>query len=102
MSIQFSQGKLQSQERKTILQEVQHQMQREALEAIRGVATGGLAAEVTAKLGREKGQPREAKSQARAIDWQCGTCECTYATQFRRDATHPPGLRTCGGASPTH
>jgi transposase-like protein len=97
MSIQFSQGKLQSQERKTILQEVQHQMQRVALEAIRVVATDGLEAEVTAKLGREKGQPREAKSHVREIDWKCGTCECNDANQFTRDGHYRRDLQTGWG-----
>ena len=72
MSIQFSQGKLQDQEQKTILQQVQCHMQKAAQEAVRGVATEVVEAEVTAKLGREKGQPRQAKSQERAIDWKCG------------------------------
>jgi hypothetical protein len=39
MSIQFSQGKLQDQERKTILQAVQSHMQTAAQEAVRGVVT---------------------------------------------------------------
>jgi hypothetical protein len=55
MSIQFCQGKLQDQERKTILQHVQSYMQRAAQEAVRGVVTEVVEAEVTAKLGREKG-----------------------------------------------
>ena len=97
MSIQFSQGKLQSQERKTILQQVQHQMQRAALEAVRVVATDGLEAEVTTKLGREKGQPREAKSQERAIDWKCGTCGCSDANQFIRDGHYRRDLQTGWG-----
>ena len=85
MSIQFSQGKLQGQEQKTILQQVQSHMQRAAQEAVRGVATEVVEAEVTAKLGREKGQPREANGQAREIDWECGNCGCSDANQFIRD-----------------
>ena len=58
MSIQFSQGKLQDEEQKTILQQVQCHMQKVAQEAVRGVVTEVVEAEVTAKLGREKSQPR--------------------------------------------
>ena len=79
MSIQFCQGKLQDQEQKTILQQVQSSMQRAAQEAVRGVVTEVVEAEVTAKLGREKGQPRQTQSQEREIDWQCGHCGCRDA-----------------------
>jgi hypothetical protein len=97
MSIQFSQGKLQDQEQKTILQQVQSHMQRAAQEAVRGVVTEVVEAEVTAKLGREKGQPREAKSQERAIDWKCGHCECNDANQFIRDGHYRRELQTGWG-----
>ena len=97
MSIQFSQGKLQDQERKTILQQVQSYMQRVAQEAVRGVVTEVVEAEVTAKLGREKGQPREAKSQERAIDWKCGECGCSDANQFIRDGHYRRELQTGWG-----
>jgi hypothetical protein len=73
MSRQCSQGKLQDEERKTILQQVQSHMQKVAQEAVRGVVTEVVEAEVTAKLGREKGQPRVANGQEREIDWKCGT-----------------------------
>ena len=97
MSIQFSQGKLQDQEQKTILQQVQSHMQRAAQEAVRGVVTEVVEAEVTAKLGREKGQPREAKSQERAIDWKCGHCGCSDANQFIRDGHYRRDLHTGWG-----
>jgi transposase-like protein len=97
MSIQFSQGKLQSQERKTILEEIQHQMQRAALEAVRVVIKEGIEAEVTAKLGREKGQPRETEGQPREIDWKCGTCGCNDANQFIRDGHYRRDLQTGWG-----
>lgn len=97
MSIQFSQGKLQDQEQKTILQHVQSHMQRVAQEAVRGVVTEVVEAEVTAKLGREKGQPREAKSQERAIDWKCGHCGCSDANQFIRDGHYRRDLHTGWG-----
>jgi putative transposase len=97
MSIQFSQGKLQDQERKTILQAVQSHMQTAAQEAVRGVVTEVVEAEVTAKLGREKGQPREAKSQVRESDWKCGHCGCRDANQFIRDGHYRRELQTGWG-----
>jgi hypothetical protein len=97
MSIQFSQGKLQDQERKTILQAVQSHMQTAAQEAVRGVVTEVVEAEVTAKLGREKGQPREAKSQVRESDWKCGHCGCSDANQFIRDGHYRRELQTGWG-----
>ena len=95
MSIQFSQGKLQEEERKTILQQVQCHMQQVAQEAVREVATEVVEAEVTAKLGREKGQPRQ--SQERAIDWKCKHCECSDANQFIRDGHYRRELQTGWG-----
>lgn len=97
MSIQFSQGKLQDEERKTILQQVQSHMQKVAQEAVRGVVTGGVEAEVTAKRGREKGQPRQIQSQERAIDWKCGHCGCSDANQFIRDGHYQRELQTGWG-----
>jgi hypothetical protein len=52
-------GKLEGQERKAILQAVQKQLQDAALGAIRPLLTAFCEAEVTAKLGREKGVPRQ-------------------------------------------
>jgi len=89
MSIQFSQGKLQEEERKTILQQVQSHMQKVAQEAVREVVTEVVEAEVTAKLGREKGQWRQTNSQAREIDWRCNNCGCTDANCFIRDQSLP-------------
>ena len=54
MSITFSQGKLQADERKTILQTVQQQAKAAALEGIRPVLREFLEAEVTSS-GRERG-----------------------------------------------
>ncbi len=85
MSLQFSQGKLQGQERRTILQEVRQHMQQAAGEGVRVGVTAVLEAEVTAKLGREKGKPRVANSQVREIDWTCGNCGCRDANYFTRD-----------------
>jgi putative transposase len=97
MSIQFSQGKLQEEERKTILQQVQSHMQKAAQEAVRGVVTEVVEVEVTAKLGREKGQPRQANGQAREINWKCGNCGCTDANQFIRDGHYRRELQTGWG-----
>src|SRR5437773_5689624 len=74
MSITFTQGKLQAGERKSIIQVVQKQAKDAALNAIRPVLMGFLEAEVTAKLGRAKGVPRQISSTARPIDWQCASC----------------------------
>jgi hypothetical protein len=62
MSIPFSQGKLQADERKTILQAVQKQAKAAALKAIRPVLKEFLEAEVTTKVGRAKGVPRQISS----------------------------------------
>jgi hypothetical protein len=97
MSIQFCQGKLQDQERKTILQQVQSHMQKAAQEAVRDVVTEVVEAEVIAKLGREKGQPRQANGQAREIDWECGNCGCTNANHFIRDGHYRRDLQTGWG-----
>jgi hypothetical protein len=97
MSIQFSQGKLQDEERKTILQQVQSHMQKVAQEAVRGVVTEVVEAEVTAKLGREKGQPRVANGQEREIDWKCGNCGCSDANQFIRNGHYQRELQTGWG-----
>ncbi len=97
MSIPFSQGKLQAEERKTILQSVQKQAKAAALNAIRPVLKGFLEAEVTAKLGRAKGGSRQISSTARAIDWQCASCGCTDAHQFTRDGHYRRNLETGWG-----
>lgn len=97
MSIQFSQGRLQEEERKTILQQVQCHMQKVAQEAVREVVTEVVEAEVTAKLGREKGQPRQTQSQERAIDWKCKHCGCSDANQFIRDGHYRRELQTGWG-----
>jgi len=72
-------------------------MQTAAQEAVRGVVTEVVEAEVTAKLGREKGQPRQAKSQARESDWKCGHCGCSDANQFIRDGHYRRELQTGWG-----
>jgi hypothetical protein len=90
MSIPFSPGKLQGQERKKVLQEVQKQAKAAARDAIKPVLEEFLEAEVTAKLGREKEQIRRISSQPRTIDWQC-------ANQFIRDGHYRRNLGTGWG-----
>jgi transposase-like protein len=97
MSIHFSQGKLQDQERKMILQQVQSHMQKVAQEAVREVVRAMVEAEVTAKLGREKGQLRPTSGQAREIDWICNGCKCTDANYFTRDGHYKRELQTGWG-----
>ena len=97
MSITFSQGKLQADERQTILQTVQKQAKAAALQAIRPVLKGFLEAEVTAKLGRAKGVPRQISSTARPVDWQCASCGWTDANQFTRDGHDRRNLETGWG-----
>src|SRR5438270_9350159 len=97
MSIPFSQGKLQADERKTIIQAVQKQAKAAALQAIRPVLKGFLEAEVTVKLGREKGAPRQVSSTERPIDWACACCGCADANQFTRDGHYRRSLETGWG-----
>ncbi len=97
MSIQFSQGKLKGKDRKQVLEEVQKQVQEAALLRIRLVLEAFLEAEVTAKLGREKGQLRRVSGQVREIDWQCGHCGCRDANQFTRDGHYKRTLDTGWG-----
>ena len=68
MSIQFRQGKLQGQERTSIIQEVQQDIKAAILTALKPLITAFLEAEQQAKLGREKGEPRRVSSQPREID----------------------------------
>ncbi|MBA2682579.1 MAG: hypothetical protein H0U76_29815 [Ktedonobacteraceae bacterium] len=97
MSIPFSSGKLQGKERKTILQAVQEQAKVAACAALKSILEAFLEAEVSAKLGREKGESRRISGQERPIDWQCGHCGCTDANQFTRDGHYRRGLSTGWG-----
>jgi hypothetical protein len=75
MSIPFSQGKLQGKERKNVLQAVQKQAEAAARAAIRPVVQEFLESEVSAKLGREKGEPRHSSGQPREIEsWHDFCC----------------------------
>ena len=97
MSIHFRQGKLQGQERISVIQEVQKQAKAAAFKAIKPLITAFLEAEQQAKLGREKGEPRRVSSQPREIDWQCGQCGCRDANQFTRDGHYRRSLATGWG-----
>lgn len=97
MSRRFSQGNLQGQERKSVIQEVQKQAKAAALAAIEPVVRAFLEEEVTAKLGRAKGEPRRVCGQPREIDWQCGSCGCHDANQFTRDGHSRRRLQTGWG-----
>jgi len=67
------------------------------LNAIRPVLKGFLEAEVTAKLGRATGEPRQVSSTARPIDWQCASCGCRDAHQFTRDGHYRRNVETGWG-----
>ena len=97
MSIQFLPGKLQGEERKTIIQSVQKQLKEAALEAVRPLLTQFCEEEVTAKLGRGQRSPRRVSGQAREIEWQCGHCGCRDANQFTRDGHYRRSLETGWG-----
>jgi len=97
MSISFSHRKLRGEQRREIIQTVQKRMQAKALEAVRRVETEFLEEEVTVKLGREKGMPRQVSEQARKIDWECKNCGCRDATYFTRDGHYRRDLQTGWG-----
>jgi hypothetical protein len=77
---------------------VQEQAKAKALAAIKPVLEEFLEAEVTAKLGREKGEMRRISSQPQTIDWQCVNCGCTDANQFIRDGHYRRSLGTGWGS----
>ena len=76
MTIHFVPGKLEEQERQAILEEVYQQAKAAARVAVKALGEGLLEAEVTAKLGREKGAVRHISGQPREVDWRCGHCGC--------------------------
>jgi hypothetical protein len=96
MSISFLPGRLVGEQRKQVLQEVQEQMKLAALDAIHAVLQECLEAEVTTKLGREKGVLRTVGT-IREIDWQCSNCGCRDANQFTRDGHYRRDLQTGWG-----
>src|SRR5436305_14256962 len=94
MSITVTVARFQGKQRQEIIQAVQKQMQEGALQAIKQVLSACLEAEVTAKLGRDKGEPRRVRSQERTSDWKCGHCGCQDANHFTRDGHYHRKLQT--------
>src|SRR5437763_14299939 len=94
MSITVTAARFQGKQRKESIQEVQKQMQEGAIQAIKQVLSACLEAEVTAKLRREKGEPRRASSHEREIDWKCGHCGCQDANHFTRDGHYKRNSQT--------
>jgi hypothetical protein len=97
MSIQFVPGKLEGEERKEIIQEVQQRLQEAVIGAIKPLLREFCEAEQTAKLGRGKREARRVSAQTREIDWQCGHCGCRDANQFTRDGHYRRALETGWG-----
>ena len=85
MTIHFTQGKLEEDERQAMLEEVYQQAKAAASAAIKAVVEMLLEAEVSAKLGREKGAVRHISGQPREVGWVCGQCGCADAQHFTRD-----------------
>ncbi len=98
MTIHFTQGKLEEQERQAILEEVYTQAKAAARAAVKALVEALLEAEVTAKLGRAKGAVRHISGQPRTIDWMCGQCGCCDAQQFTRDGHYRRSLQTGWGS----
>jgi putative transposase len=94
MSITVSTAKIIGKERKEIIETVQKQIQAAVLQTTQQVLLAFLEAEVTAKLGREKGSPRHVSDEPRTIDWKCGHCGCQDANQFTRDGHYRRTLET--------
>src|SRR5437763_5870105 len=94
MSITVSVDRIIGKERKEIIQTVQKQIKEAVLQVTQQVIVAFLEAEVTAKLGREKGAPRSVSDQLREIDWKCGNCGCQNANQFTRDGHYRRTLET--------
>jgi putative transposase len=80
-----------------VWQAVQKQAKSAALAAVQSVLEAFLEAEVTAKLGREKGEARRMSSQTRVIDWTCAHGGCSDGKQFTRDGHDRRGLSTGWG-----
>lgn len=81
MSLPFSSGTFQSEERTNVLQAVQEQAHVAACAAITLV----LEADASATRGREKGESRRISGQPRLIDGPCACCGWTDAHSFSRD-----------------
>lgn len=97
MSIAFSPGKLRGEQRRNMVEAVQKHMQAAAIRAVGEVLVACLDTEVTVKLAREKGAPRQISEQPREIHWQCKNCGCTNANYFTRDGHYRRELKTGWG-----
>ena len=97
MSIAVSISHLQGKERKEIIETVQRQAKKAALEAIQPIFTEFLEAEVEIQLGRKKGANRQISSQQRESEWKCGYCGGPDAHQFIRDGHYKRSLETGWG-----
>jgi len=98
MTIHFRQGKLEDHERQAILEAVYQQAKASARVAVQAVIEVLLEAEVSAKLGREKGAVRHISAQPREVDWVCGHCGCGDAQHFTRDGHYRRSLQTGWGS----
>jgi Aldo/keto reductase family len=97
MTRNFWVGKRKREERLAIVQEVQQQAKAAARAAVKALLEVLLEVEVTAKLGREKGEVRRVSSQPGEIDWQCGHCGSRDAHQMLRDGHSRRSLQTSWG-----
>jgi hypothetical protein len=69
-SVTFSQAKLNGENRCKVIEATQTQMQAVVLAALHPLFSEFLRLEVTAKLGRAKGELRAVTQEIRSIDWQ--------------------------------
>jgi transposase-like protein len=97
MSIHISVESIQGKQRKEIIEEIQQQAKKAALNAVKQVLEADLEAEVESQLGRKKGGIRHISSQERLSDWICGHCGCQDANQFIRDGHYRRNLETGWG-----
>ena len=66
-------------------------------QALSGLINGALDDEVTHRLHREPGAPRE-DSGAVTVPWSCHRCGQAYAGQMKRNGHYPRKLQTTQGA----
>jgi Transposase, Mutator family len=96
-NITFSAAKINGQERKDIIYQVQAQLQQAVLAAIKPLLTAFLQEEVAAKLNRPKYAPRTVEATPRPLEWVCSNCGCNDANQFTRDGHYQRNLETGWG-----
>jgi len=98
MTIPFQQEKLEEKKRQAILEAVYQQAKGAATVGVKAVIKALLEAEVTAKLGREKGTIRHISGQPREVDWVCGQCGCADGQHFTRDGQYRRSLQRGWGS----